>query len=371
MRGFIEFIMKKRIFSILVLCGFLPVCAVAQQKSVAEAYIEKYAQAAVDEMFRSGVPASITLAQGMLESANGQSYLATEGNNHFGIKCHDWKGPGIYKDAERKGECFRKYKSVSDSYRDHSDFLRYRDRYKFLFDLDITDYKGWAHGLKKAGYATDPAYPRKLINLIETYGLDRYDQTDTREIRKSNKLSRKEARKKRKAEKAAAAAALAAAAAQTAAGNTVPQEVISVTVNDKIPEAPSVLEEPKPYRGIKMFDFSFSLSRQLYSVNGVPFVYSVAGETYQSIADQYDLFLKEILSFNDAGNDMELLPGTVVYLQRKKRKASSHVDKYITEGMESLRDVSQRFAVRLKSLRKINGFSEDHILKPGDTILLR
>ena len=144
-----------------------------------------------------------------------------------------------------------------------------------------------------------------------------------------------------------------------------------MTVNDKIPEAPSVLEEPKPYRGIKMFDFSFSLSRQLYSVNGVPFVYSVAGETYQSIADQYDLFLKEILSFNDAGNDMELLPGTVVYLQRKKRKASSHVDKYITEGMESLRDVSQRFAVRLKSLRKINGFSEDHILKPGDTILLR
>ena len=139
-------------------------------------YIAQYASMAVNEMYRSGVPASITLAQGMLESRNGESPLASKGNNHFGIKCHNtWEGGKMYYDDDRKGECFRKYKSVDESFRDHSDFLRYRDRYKFLFDLKTTDYKGWAYGLKKAGYATDPAYPQKLIKLIEDYQLYKYD----------------------------------------------------------------------------------------------------------------------------------------------------------------------------------------------------
>ena len=347
----------------------------AQRQSAQEAYIEKYAQMAVDEMFRSGVPASITLAQGMLESGNGKSYLATEGNNHFGIKCHDWKGPGVYIDAEKKNECFRKYKSVAESYKDHSDFLRYRDRYKSLFDLKTTDYKGWAHGLKRAGYATDPAYPRKLINLIETYDLSRFDQTDAREIRRQNKLSRKEARRLKKAAKAAAALA----SGQTAAGASgqvaceqyaAGPEVISVAPGSKVPESPTQIEEPRPYEGAKS-EFRFSLSRQLYSQNGVAFVYSVEGETYQSIAKQYDLFPREILYFNDVEEDRQLLPGTVVYLQPKKRKAASHLDKYIAEGDESLRDISQRFAVKLHSIMKMNGFSQGHVLREGDTVLLR
>ena len=138
------------------------------EKSPQEAYIEKYSALAVAEMYRSGVPASITLAQGLLESGNGLSELARKSNNHFGIKCHNnWTGGRVYHDDDAKGECFRKYGHPYESYRDHSDFLRYRDRYKFLFDYKVTDYKSWAYGLKKAGYATDPAYPKKLIKLID------------------------------------------------------------------------------------------------------------------------------------------------------------------------------------------------------------
>ena len=140
------------------------------------AYIEQYSALAVMEMQRTGVPASITLAQGMLESGAGTSPLATKAHNHFGLKCHsDWKGEKFFYDDETPDECFRVYPTVEDSYRAHSDFLRGRERYKALFELDPTDYKGWARGLRRAGYATDPGYATKLINLIEDFQLYRFD----------------------------------------------------------------------------------------------------------------------------------------------------------------------------------------------------
>ncbi len=141
-------------------------------------YIERFKGIAVEEMFKSGIPASITLAQGMLESANGNSSLAREGNNHFGIKCHGWPGKTIYKDDDAVGECFRLYNSAEDSYRDHTEFLK-RQRYAFLFKLDRNDYKGWAQGLKQAGYATNPRYAELLIGIIERYGLYRFDSGET------------------------------------------------------------------------------------------------------------------------------------------------------------------------------------------------
>jgi len=151
------------------------VCANAQSKT--ENYISKYSSAAVDEMERYGIPASITLAQGILESGNGESRLAVEGKNHFGIKCHsNWNGETIIEDDDEKGECFRKYDKVADSYRDHSLFLTERGRYSFLFEYKRTDYKKWAKGLKKAGYATNPKYPSLLIDLIERYELYTYDK---------------------------------------------------------------------------------------------------------------------------------------------------------------------------------------------------
>ena len=164
--------MKKYLLIVLIFSSFL---AVAQNKI--EAYIEKYSQIAVDEMNMYNIPASITLAQGILESGNGESRLAIEGKNHFGIKCHsNWNGKTIIEDDDEKGECFRKYNRVSDSYRDHSLFLNERGRYAFLFEYNKTDYKKWAKGLRKAGYATNPKYSTLLIDLIEKYDLSRFDK---------------------------------------------------------------------------------------------------------------------------------------------------------------------------------------------------
>ncbi len=279
-------------------------------------------------MYRTGVPASITLAQGLLESGNGLSRLATDGNNHFGIKCHNtWKGAKVYHDDDEKGECFRKYDSPEESFRDHSDFLRYRDRYKFLFDLELTDYKGWAYGLRKAGYATDPKYPEKLIRLIEDHSLYIYD-------------SRKPEQK------------------------TFHEEPV-------IPEPPAQIEQAKPLTGRQREVFSFALSRQMYSQNGVPFVYATEGETYEDIARANRLFLKEILKFNDLKEPRELKAGEVVYLQKKKKRAQKGLDKYVSEGETGLWEISQRFAVRIDNICRLNGISRDHVLREGDILNLR
>ena len=151
-------------------------------------YIKKYAPLAVLEMHKYNIPASVTLAQGILESGNGRSQLASKSNNHFGIKCHTgWKGAKVYHDDDEKGECFRKYKYVQSSYKDHSEFLSGRRRYASLFKLRKSDYKGWAKGLKKAGYATDKKYPKKLIKIIEEYKLNEFDKFREKELKKLKK----------------------------------------------------------------------------------------------------------------------------------------------------------------------------------------
>ena len=155
-----------------------------------EDYVKYYSDIAMDEMIQFGIPASITLAQGILESGAGKGRLAVEANNHFGIKCHDWNGKKIFHDDDEKQECFRKYDNPEYSYRDHSLFLSNRGRYSFLFDLKKDDYKQWARGLKKAGYATDPKYPQKLIDLVERYELYKYDNEVLKKKNKSYKVKR-------------------------------------------------------------------------------------------------------------------------------------------------------------------------------------
>ena len=151
-------------------------------------YIRKYAPLAVLEMHKYDIPASITLAQGILESGNGRSQLASKSNNHFGIKCHvGWKGQKVYHDDDEKGECFRKYKFVETSYKDHSEFLSGRRRYANLFKLRKSDYKGWAKGLKKAGYATDKKYPKKIIKIIETYNLYEFDKFTKKDLKRGKR----------------------------------------------------------------------------------------------------------------------------------------------------------------------------------------
>jgi len=296
------------------------VLAAPSQDSAYEQYIKKYSNTAVFEMNRTGVPASITLAQGLVESAAGQSALAVKANNHFGIKCHsDWSGEKMYRDDDAANECFRVYASPEASFRDHSDFLRYRDRYKRLFLLKSTDYQGWAQGLKDAGYATDPKYAAKLIKVIEDYKLYRFDQ------------------------------------------------------GTAVPEKPQDLEKPVEVEPFKVREmYHFKLSRNFYEINGVLCVYAVEGDEYATIAASNGLFLKELLSFNDLREPEELKPGDVVYLRPKKNKGARGVEKYIVdkEG-ETLRGIAQRFGVKEAALRRLNKRTEDYVPMEGDTILLR
>jgi len=378
--------MKK--FVSLILTVVLMLCtSLRADVSPQEKYVAKYARIAVQEMYRSGVPASITLAQGILESRYGMSALAAEGHNHFGIKCHkDWKGKSMKVDDDEKGECFRVYDEDLESFRDHSDFLRYRDRYKFLFDYEITDYVAWANGLKKAGYATDPAYPSKLISNIEKYGLAKYDRmkpsdfdgqqaeaaaaqvTEKEEVvvkggqdasasksEKSSAKGEKSNNRKTKAQHKKAAAAQAE------------------DIPDVLPESPTEMEEVVQVTVAEQKEeFHFAMSRPVYKQNGVPFIYSRDGETYTSIAEENDLFIKEILKFNDLSSEQPLQPGTVVYIQAKKSQTEKGLDKYIVEtDGENLRDICQRFAVKMSSIIALNDFENGHVLREGDTILLR
>lgn len=315
--------MKKLILAVSLLLLAMVGVADTPQKT----YIERYSSLAIEEMYRTGVPASITLAQGLLESGYGRSALALQGNNHFGIKCHNtWTGAKVYHDDDQKGECFRKYDSPEESFRDHSDFLRYRDRYKFLFDLELTDYKGWAYGLRKAGYATDPKYPEKLIRLIEEYELHVYDSQTPEDASEEAPV---------------------------------------------LPPPPAVIEQVRPLTGSQRAVFRYALSRQMYSQNGVPFIYAADGESYKSIAKANGLFLKEILKFNDLQADEDLKPGTVVYLQKKKKCTQKGLDRYVADGQMDLRAISQRFAIRLDDLCRLNGITRDHVLHDGDILNLR
>ena len=294
------------------------------QKMTRAQYIEKYADIAVREMKATGIPASITLAQGCLESGNGNSTLATKANNHFGIKCHNnWKGKTIRHDDETRNECFRSYPSADESFRDHSDFLRYRDRYAFLFDLEPTDYKGWAYGLQKAGYATAKTYATSLIQIIEENELYRYDKLDA--------VARKE-----------------------------------------LPPTPMEAEKSavfKPLPGHKFY--TASLSREIRTTNGVPWIKARKGDTYASLAKEYNLFTLELLHFNDRTRQVPLYEGEVVYLEAKKRESARNLDKHVVEEGETMRDLAQRYAVKMKKLYQYNHLRPGAQPEPGTILLLR
>ena len=361
--------MPRKSFLLLLLGILLTVSAAAQ--SVAEKarnYIDRFAPYAVLEMHRSAVPASITLAQGMLESGYGLSRLSREANNHFGIQCHKgWTGPGIKEMDNGELRCFRAYESALESYRDHSDFLRGNRRYSPLFELKPTDYKGWAKGLSKCGYAEDKVYPEKLINLIETYELTRFDKMSVADAEKmlskasetavvseaapGQKESAKERRRRIRRQKKE-------------------EKMIKEGYEEILPEAPAELEAAKEVRKDDA-RVQFSLTRQLYSKGGVLFVYSMEGETYESIASAFNLFPKEILRFNDLKAAEPLQPGTIVYIEAKRSQAVKGLETHVVEPGETLRDIAQDFGVKEKSLRKINGFSATYEPESGDMIRLR
>ena len=315
-------------------------CLIALSDTPQNEYISKYASIAVSEMHRSGVPASITLAQGMLESRYGLSSLAADGNNHFGIKCHrNWSGKTMRVNDDAPNECFRVYKSAEESFRDHSDFLRYQDRYKGLFELKPTDYKGWAKGLKKAGYATDPQYAEKLIKIIEDYQLYKYDTGS------------------------AATGSSSAGAAAVA----VPESPLKI-------EKEAQVEVKNPSRRSQASEtYSFRLDRKVYKKNGILCVYAEPEDTFESIALEFNLFQKEILRYNDISQTRPLKIGEVVYLKMKKKQAPYGLPMYVADDNPlGLWEISQRFGLRMKYLLKWNpGLTADYRPVEGDVIYLK
>lgn len=330
----------------LIFILFLNVNIYSQNKSKAALdYIEKYKDVAMREMQEYKIPASVTLAQGLLESGNGNSELAKKSNNHFGIKCHkDWKGGRTYHDDDEKGECFRVYKTPEESYRDHSKFLSNGQRYAFLFDLKITDYKGWAKGLKKAGYATLPTYANVLINLIEKYDLTQYDDMVVK-----GKFKYKESKKQKKKDQ---------------------------KTKEKTPK----IEEPKIDNAIVYVPFKIteaevvdktSDGRYIRVNNNVKFIYAKEGESVYDLATMLGLYDYQIIKYNNLGKRTATKEDEIIYIEPKKNKAMRPYKYHTIQKGETLSYVSRLYAVKLKSLFKMNDMDENTVLHVGDNIRLR
>jgi LysM repeat protein len=319
--------MKK--FALLTfLLGLFITPSIAQDEPrlTAEQYIAQFKDAAISDMKKSGVPASITMAQGMFESDYGNSSLAKVAKNHFGVKCHkDWGGDTYYMDDDAPNECFRKYNSVEESYDDHSNFLRTRDRYKFLFDLSITDYKGWAKGLKQAGYATNPAYADKLIEIIERYNLQALDEGGT------------------------------------------PQPIANVKVEKNKEKKNVVNEDNKPIR-VKVTP-RVKVLNGLATINNVPFVYVEKSDSYLKIAKQYKLELWQILEYNEAEKNDILHIGDIVFLNSKKGRAE--VDTHTVKEGETMYDIAQAYGVRQKKIYQMNNIVPGTALTAGQELKMR
>ncbi len=280
-----------------------------------EEYIEMYRVLAITEMQRTGVPASITLAQACLESNNGNSSLSKESNNHFGIKCKNyWTGKTVYYDDDEKNECFRSYDSVEDSYRDHSDFLASNPRYSDLFSLDITDFKGWAHGLKRDGYATNPRYAEHLIRIIEEYKLYKYDQgMDPRELASLQKRSLADSKRL-----------------------------------------------ANPY-----------LTRKVVLRNGLKSIVVKAGDSLAGIAAEFGLKSWQLQNYNDYSRDRVPRENEIMYVEPKKRKADRGQETYILKEGETMHYVSQMFGIKLDPLYRRNRMNDKENPEAGTVIYLR
>lgn len=306
--------MRKYIFAlILFCCTFSDAYSQLKWNQRYQTYINQYRDLAIEQMLKYKIPASITLAQGLLESGAGYSELATKGNNHFGIKCHGWTGRKSYHDDDELQECFRAYDNVYESYEDHSLLLTTQPRYSMLFSMGITNYKGWAHGLKKCGYATNPAYAQKLIGIIELYKLQQYDKA-TKFDHFMEKRSYKDSR--------------------TAKGG---------------------IEHPI----------------HLYNKNY--YIIVKKGDTFRSIGKELGLSYRKIAKYNERNKHDKLVEGEMIYLKKKQKKADKVYKNrpHVVKAGDSMYSIAQYYGIRLKSLYKKNGLSPNYQIKVGDKLRVR
>ena len=299
---------------ILFFLTFFTVSALLAQsgQSVQWRYVENYKDMAIDQMQRYRIPASITLAQGLCESGAGQSRLAREAHNHFGIKVgSNWTGPYIVMADDRPDDRFRKYKTDDESYEDHSRFLRNNQRYRSLFDLKVTDYKGWANGLKRCGYATNPRYAQMLIDVIERYNLQQFDSYSGRRHHGSTASSASES--------------------------------------------------------------DFYSRHIVYRINKTYMIIAMSGDTWESVARETGVSVRKLRKYNERPKDSPLQIGDRVYLEKKRTKADKSLkgQAHVVQAGESMYDIAQYYAIRLKNLYKLNALSPDYVPHPGDYIWLR
>jgi LysM repeat protein len=333
--------MPKRIFllalftlpAILNSCKtYKPVAASSYPATNEQEYIQRYQTLAISEMKRTGIPASITLAQALIESDAGRSLLAREANNHFGIKCHDnWSGPTVRHNDDRRNECFRKYSHSESSFEDHSDFLRTEIRYKSLFSLDPMDYKAWARGLKKAGYATNPDYAYLLIRKIEQYNLNQFDDGIVR------------VNKPVKPEVVEDHPAYSELIVRSDSGNSDKNGNISVTA------VPSRIKEN----------------------NRIQYIVVREGETKESIEKEFQLLGWELARYNELPAGFTVTAGQILYLQPKRERAEAGKEFHTVSKGETLYSISQKYGIKLKNLVTLNRMEQGVEPVPGQKIWLR
>jgi LysM repeat protein len=334
---------------ILVLMALLASCRAARppvsttySNGVAETYVDRFKDLAVSEMIRTGIPASITLAQGMVESNYGRSTLAREANNHFGIKCHNgWSGPSVRHHDDRRNECFRKYRSADESYYDHSEFLRTGSRYTFLFKLETTDYKGWARGLKQAGYATNPDYANMLIRKIEEHNLQRFDLG-------------------------------------YATAGSLPKPKEPAKVPAKVPEQVNGSRDTPPVSNesanIPVSSSTFSVTARVNRVlenNRIQYVIVRDGETIGSLTEEFQLLKRELERNNDLSDNPIIVPGQIIYLQPKRDRAEAGREFHDVTPGETMHSISQKYGIKLKSLYELNRMAHGEEPAAGQRLWLR
>jgi len=330
--------------------------AIAQ--SVKKDYALTWAEIAVSEMHDTGIPASITLAQGILESGNGKSQLAAMSNNHFGIKCHKgWTGESVRYDDDEAQECFRKYPDARQSFKDHSAFLSTRGRYAFLFSLGKYDYKAWAHGLKKAGYATDPQYAYRLIKIIEREQLFLYDTMSNAEVT--------------------------AYVSERLNPSTTINPIITASTNPNPPAAPRQTAPDVEQRtqspmilgpaGSPEPVIEMAKGRNLFFENEVEAVWAHEGDSPNSLAQRYNISVKKLKKYNEWPQyQSEFTHGMKVYLKNKKKKTSSRMNKYHeVKAHETIYQIAQSYGLKTKSLLKLNGLSEGQEVQAGEMLYLQ
>ncbi|RXK57522.1 LysM peptidoglycan-binding domain-containing protein [Lacibacter luteus] len=345
--------MRRLLYLSMALFAF--VAANAQTISIEE-YIDAYKEIAMKEMIRTGVPASITLAQGIVETENGNSKLVKKSNNHFGIKCKEtWTGPSVSHDDDAPGECFRVYNNAEESYIDHSNFLRTRKHYNFLFDLNPADYKAWAYGLKKAGYATNPAYPAMLIKYIEKYNLNEYSLIAiTRKTGNEPILAKNEQ-------------PVSSTPVTTAVTTVQQQPVATQTVAKSQPEVAAVVKKEEPKKEVVKVAVDYPSGE--FRINDTRVVYVAKGTAFLAIAQKYNVQLKWLFDFNDLKEAEQLEKDQLIYLQRKRRTGVDVVH-IVTEG-ETVYDIAQAQGIRLDALLQLNRITVNQQPAVGEKIFLQ